>query len=63
MGSFFAAFSYASRGWGYIGYNGFHSGSRHWGYWGGPRTYFGPSARSGSLGGPGHRGGGLSGGK
>ena len=61
---FFASFASASRGWGYPGYRGVYSSG--WGrsfYWGGPSTYYGPSARGGSLGGPGHMGGGLSGGK
>lgn len=61
---FFASFSYASQGWGYPGYHGVYSGG--WGrsfYWGGPQTYYDPSARQGSLRGPSHMGGGLSGGK
>jgi len=56
------AFYFGSRGWGYSGYYGYHRGPSFL-YWGGPSTYYGPSARSGSLGGPGHRGGGIGGGK
>jgi len=61
---FFSSFTYASRGWGYPGYGGIYSGGygRSF-YWGGPSTYYDPSARGGSLGGPSHMGGGLSGGK
>ena len=61
---FSASFTCASRGWGYPGYGGGYYGG--WGrsfYWGGPSTYYDPSVREGSLGGPGHAGGGLSGGK
>ncbi len=56
------AFRLGSRGWGYTGYRGYHMGPSFF-YWGGPRTYHDPSVRTGSPGGPGHRGGGLGGGK
>ena len=56
------AFRCGSRGWGYTGYNGYNRGPSFW-YFGGPRVYHDPSVRTGSLGGPSHRGGGLRGGK
>jgi hypothetical protein len=56
------AFSFGSRGWGYSGYYGYHRGPSFF-YWGGPSMFHGPSVRTGSTGGPGHRGGGLGGGK
>ena len=59
---YFLLFSISARGWGYIGYNGYRAGPSFW-YWGGPRIYNMPSTRDGSLGGPGTRGGGYSGGK
>jgi len=58
---YFAAFPSAARGYGYAGYGG-HPRPSFW-YWGGPPVFSNPSAREGSLGGPGHRGGGLAGGK
>tara|TARA_B100000902_G_scaffold237782_1_gene225252 strand:- start:161 stop:427 length:267 start_codon:yes stop_codon:yes gene_type:complete len=59
---YLAAFYFGSRGWGYSGYYGYNRGPS-WMYWGGASTYHDPSVRSGSLGGPGHRGGGIGGGK
>ncbi len=59
---YFSAFYFGRRGWGYSGYYGYNRGPS-WLYWGGANTYHTPSARSGSLGGPGHRGGGIGGGK
>ncbi len=59
---YLVSFRFASRGWGYTGYYGYHRGPSIW-YWGGPSTYHGPSVRTGSTGGPAHRGGGLGGGK
>ena len=56
------AFYLGSRGWGYSGYYGYHRGPSFF-YWGGANTYHSPSVRSGSVGGPGHRGGGVGGGK
>jgi hypothetical protein len=50
------------RGWGYSGYYGWNSGPS-WFYWGGPKYYHSPSIRTGSVGGPSHRGGGAGGGK
>ncbi len=55
---FFALLLLCVRGWGYPGYykRSIHQPS-FW-YWGGPGYYEAPSVRSGSLGGPSHRGGG-----
>ena len=53
---------FSTRGWGYSGYNGYGYGPSLW-YFGGPTTYHDPSARTGSVGGSGSRGGGLGGGK
>ncbi len=61
-GSYLYAFPSADQGYGYMGYGGYRRAPSSW-YWGGPDVYHGPSARGGSLGGPGHRGGGLAGGK
>ncbi len=61
-GTYLYSLPSASRGYGYMGYGGYHRGPSAW-YWGGPDIYRDPSARTGSLGGPGHRGGGLAGGK
>lgn len=59
---FFTAFSFGTRGYGYAGSRGYHRGPSFF-YWGGANTYHNPSARAGSVGGPGHLGGGTSGGK
>ncbi len=59
---YFGAFYAGSRGYGYTGYGGYHHGPSFF-YWGGANTYYGPSARAGSVGGPGHLGGGTGGGK
>lgn len=54
---YFASFAFSARGYGYTGYNGYHSGPSFW-YWGGPRYYY-PSGdlREGSLSGPDRRSG------
>ena len=59
---YFAATVFSTRGWGYSGYNGYRHGPSFW-YFGGAQTYHNPSARTGSVGGSGSRGGGLGGGK
>jgi hypothetical protein len=60
---FGAAFYLSASGWGYIGYYGFHSGPSMF-YRGGPKyVHTSKSVREGSVGGPGHRGGGARGGK
>ena len=59
---YMGAFYFGQRGWGYTGYYGYHAGPSFW-YWGGPPIYYGPSVRTGSVGGPDHRGGGVRGGK
>jgi hypothetical protein len=56
------ATDFSTRGWGYSGYNGYGHGRSFW-YFGGANTYHDPSARTGSVGGSGSRGGGLGGGK
>lgn len=53
---------FSLRGWGYMGYGGYHRGPSFW-YWGGPTVYHDRSVRNGSYGSTGHRGGGISGGK
>ncbi len=59
---YFGALFISFRGWGYPGYyRGYYGPS--WFYWGGPSIYHSPSVRTGSVGGPSHRGGGLGGGK
>ncbi len=55
-------FFISRQGWGYTGYYGYHHGPSFW-YFGGPNYYRGASVRSGSVSGPSHVGGGLSGGK
>lgn len=63
LGLFYAAlFSFASRGYGYMGYYGYHRGPSFW-YWGGPSTYYDRNNRSGSISGPSTRGGGPASGK
>ncbi len=52
----------SSRGYGYAGYGGYHRGPSFF-YWGGVRTYHGPSVRAGSIGGPRTAGGGTGAGK
>jgi hypothetical protein len=59
---YMGAFYLGQRGWGYTGYYGYRSGPSFM-YWGGPPMYYGPSVRTGSVGGPDHRGGGVRGGK
>ncbi|MFV2055164.1 MAG: hypothetical protein ACC707_01810 [Thiohalomonadales bacterium] len=58
---FFALMSFSLRGWGYAGYGGFGYGPSFF-YFGGPSYYSGRSVRTGSIGGPGNRSGGISGG-
>ncbi|MFT4927897.1 MAG: hypothetical protein ACI8WB_004011 [Phenylobacterium sp.] len=60
---FIIALFLSSKGWGYLGYGGaenepstFYSGGAYY-------IYAGQSVREGSTGGPGHRGGGVRGGK
>lgn len=60
--SYLYALPSASQGYGYMGYRGFQRGPSMW-YWANSNIYRTPSARTGSQGGPGHRGGGLAGGK
>lgn len=60
--TFIFALIYSSKGWGYTGYNGYHSGPSFF-YFGGPRIYNQPSVRDGSVSGSRQRGGGFSGGK
>lgn len=50
------------RGWGYMGYGGYHHGPSFM-YWGGPTIHHDKNVRDGSVGGPNSRGGGFSGGK
>jgi len=60
---YFGLFPSANAGWGYASP---HRGPSffYMGYWGGPRYYSsGPSVRSGSTGGPAHKGRGPSAGK
>ena len=59
---FIVAISYSTRGWGYMGYNGYYHGPSFF-YMGGPSVYHQPSNRDGSVSGSGNRGGGFSGGK
>lgn len=56
------ALSSSSRGYGYMGYNGYHRGPSFFYMWG-PSIYHQRSNRDGSIGGAGHRGGGFSSGK
>jgi hypothetical protein len=51
----------STRGYGHMGYHGYHSGPSFF-YFGGPRVYPQRSNRTGSIGGSNHRSGGLSGG-
>ena len=59
---YFMAFRASSDGYGYAGHGGYHHGPSFW-YWGGVRHYPMPTTRTGSPGGPTHRGGGPRGGK
>lgn len=59
---FILALSMSARGWGYVGYGGYHHGPSFL-YWGGPTIYTNRNVRDGSVGGPNNRGGGYSGGK
>lgn len=59
---FVLTYSCSRNGYGYMGYYGYYRGPSFF-YWGGPSYFYGPSVRSGSLGGPGVRGGGFRGGK
>ncbi|ODS24103.1 hypothetical protein AB835_05055 [Candidatus Endobugula sertula] len=59
---FIIALFASTRGYGYMGYYGYHHGPSFF-YWGGPRIYNSRSYRGGSIGGFRHRGGGFGGGK
>ena len=59
---YYALIPTASRGYGYMGYYGYHRGPSFW-YWGGPNTYYDRNNRSGSVNGPSVRGGGPGSGK
>lgn len=61
-GIYLYLFSFASAGYGYMGYNGYNNGPSFW-YWGGHHTYYDRSLRSGSISGTGRRGGGPGSGK
>ena len=50
------------RGWGYMGYGGYHRGPSFM-YWGGPSIHHSKNVRDGSVSGANNRGGGYSGGK
>jgi hypothetical protein len=60
--SYLALLPSANAGYGYMGHRGYHHGPSFW-YFGGPSTYHGTSARSGSISGPNNRGGGPGSGK
>lgn len=59
---YFLLFNIAGRGYGYMGYYGYHRGPSFW-YFGGPRIFHDPNVRAGSLGSDGIRGGGFGSGK
>jgi len=54
--------SFASAGYGYMGYNGYGHGPSFW-YWGGPNIYHNRDVRNGSINGSNNRGGGPGTGK
>lgn len=60
---YFSLFSCSTRGYGYMGHDGYRSGPTIW--YGGGTGYYYPSqtVRTGSPGGPSTRGGGISSGK
>lgn len=58
---FIVMLSAGARGYGYPGYGGYYHSPSFF-YWGGPSYYSGYNVRDGSVGGPGHRGGGIRGG-
>lgn len=60
---YFSLARLASNGYGYMGYNGYHSGTSFWYWGGGPNIYYGRDLRSGSAGGSLSRGGGPGSGK
>lgn len=60
--AFIMAMTYSARGYGYMGYNGYHHGPSFF-YMGGPNIYHNRSNRDGSISGSGQRGGGFNGGK
>ena len=63
IGMFALAFYYSSKGWGYVGYYGYHQPYSSF-YWGSPRTHYqSPSIRNGSINGSRHVGGGPGRGK
>ncbi len=55
-------FTWASNGYGYMGYYGYHRGPSFM-YWGGSNTYYNRDLRSGSINGSSVRGGGPGSGK
>lgn len=59
---FFSLMPAASRGYGYMGYYGYHRGPSFW-YFGGPSTYYNKDIRGGSVSGSRVRGGGPGSGK
>jgi hypothetical protein len=59
---YFALIPAARGGYGYMGYNGYHSSPSFW-YWGAPNTYYERSNRSGSISGTNRLGGGPESGK
>lgn len=59
---FLILMSFASSGYGYMGYNGYGHGPSFW-YWGGPNVYHGRDVRNGSVSGSGGFGGGPGAGK
>lgn len=63
VGGFASAFASSQRGWGYPGYNNRYLTGASLFYAGSASLYRNPSIRNSSVNGPGHRGGGLSGGK
>jgi len=61
--TYLALFPSSGRGYGYMGYHGYHRGPSFW-YFGGPSIYSGKrSVRGGSVNGPRVRGGGPGSGK
>jgi len=60
---FLMAFFSSKDGWGYPGHNNNYVGGTSFFYFGAPNMYRDRSIRDSSINGPGHRGGGISGGK
>lgn len=61
-GIYFALIPSAGRGYGYMGYYGYHHGPSFW-YWGGTPMSYDRNVRSGSRSGPNIRGGATGSGK